>query len=294
MPTQDRSYLVQEYAVDAWQPMWCSDVHRRCKDVRLTFIGTATLSEIGHYFLPESIRRSLVEHSAPHRRSTLEDVVTNKSFRRDLFVKGGHQLLPHEAKEVIGSIRLQSFDLAPNCRYEFQTSFGLVQADSEAYQALEAAVDTLSPCISDLCLSLDRPLGEVLPMVSLLVHAGRLSVQRDDLSDDWRDINSLTTLKLVDLIAGGQPFSQVPVMASGMAINLSAVEAMICKGLSSGLSGDLLASLALSGLQEIGHVVLAPDGKPCSSDENALQLVRAISSNVVESRLPLFSRLGVL
>lgn len=294
LPKQKKSYLLQEYAMETWEPFWCSKVHKRCKENRLSYIGTATLSEIGHYFLPDAIRKSLAEESSSYNRSTLEDIVTNKSFRRDLFVKGGHRLLAHESRAIIESLRAKALDLEPNRSYDFQTSFGIIKADAEAYQQVEAAVDSLSPTILELCQALGRDLGEILPMVTILMQAGRVYIEREGLSENWRDVNSETSLKVIDLIAAGHPFAQIPVMATGMAASLSTVEAIMYKGISAGISGDFLIALTLTGIQEIGHTLTDLDGKPLGSEKEAVNLLKRIEAGLLEYRLPTLSRLGAL
>ena len=95
-----RNYLAHEYFNRDWHPMPSSEVARTLTAAKLTFVGTATLTEhLDGIGLPEKAREILAGIRHPLLRETVLDYMYNQRFRRDIFVKGPRLLAPATRNE---------------------------------------------------------------------------------------------------------------------------------------------------------------------------------------------------
>lgn len=98
---QNRNYLTHEYFNDIWEPFYHADVVRDLDAAKLTYISSASLLEdVDVINLTEEQQKILGEIADPVLRETTRDYMTNKQFRRDVFVKGAHPLPPRLARET--------------------------------------------------------------------------------------------------------------------------------------------------------------------------------------------------
>ena len=103
---QSRNYLAHEYFNRDWHPMPFSKVARELAEAGLEFGASA--SPAGQQPMPglDQKARALLEGIAePVLRETTLDFLTNRRFRRDIFVKVGQPVAPGSLEERIGTVR---------------------------------------------------------------------------------------------------------------------------------------------------------------------------------------------
>ena len=105
MKTQDPSYLLQEYNNTFWEPLFVSQMIDAMSDVKLNYLGTATLSESFDGLLPKALRDLLAAQDSVVMREQYRDYALNQSFRRDLYVKGRQKLWPQEKAQLLHQTR---------------------------------------------------------------------------------------------------------------------------------------------------------------------------------------------
>ncbi len=102
---QSRNYLAHEYFNRDWHPMPFSKVARELAEAGLELGASA--SPAGQQYMPglNQKSRDLLEGIAePALRETTLDFLTNRRFRRDIFVKVGQPILPGNLEERIGTV----------------------------------------------------------------------------------------------------------------------------------------------------------------------------------------------
>ena len=96
---QSNSYLNHEYLAQHWTPMSFSEVFNALQDARLKFACSANPTHFfGEHFLVPSQRAFLAPIVDTATRQTARDMLVNRQFRHDYWIKGGLQLPDTQAQ----------------------------------------------------------------------------------------------------------------------------------------------------------------------------------------------------
>jgi hypothetical protein len=279
-----------------------ADLHRRCQAHKLRPLGTATLPEAFEQLLAPSLQGPVFAEANPLVRQTLIDLATNKSFRRDLFVKGFDPLTLAEAERRIGALQLlplqpPSIPADAEAPFSFATSFGKVQGDPAVYAPIAERL-AAGPCsVSEL----QGPGGpssptELLMILALFLEAGWIAFDRSGLPQAAK----LTTQAqrcngvLMELTAGGRPYASLLLPAAGTACPVTLVDVLIHQAIAEGLEEPMLSTCVLMGLEQMGVRLLASDRSPISDPEAQLTRLATLIGEFRERRLPILQRLGAV
>lgn len=99
------NYVAHEYLNRDWTAFYAGDVARELAGAKLSYAGPALMAdELANLALPAEAN-ALIEEADPASRETLRDIMMNRPFRRDLFVKGAERLSGRERMERLGAVR---------------------------------------------------------------------------------------------------------------------------------------------------------------------------------------------
>ncbi|CAO3422901.1 class I SAM-dependent methyltransferase [Azospirillum doebereinerae] len=100
------NYIAHEYLNGDWTAFYHADVARELAAAKLDFAGAAVpMEQLDDLTLPPAAQALAAEAQDPAVAETLRDVLTNRSFRRDLFVKGGERLTKAERSALLRATR---------------------------------------------------------------------------------------------------------------------------------------------------------------------------------------------
>jgi SAM-dependent methyltransferase len=116
-------YLIQEYMNDAWEPMAVDQMHELAATHKLRYVSSATLSDNFEDFLHVSVRDAVLSEADPAMRQTLQDLVTNKRFRRDIFCRGVAMLTSIEFSQQFRQLRVALKEMPQRRDSGYPTSF---------------------------------------------------------------------------------------------------------------------------------------------------------------------------
>ncbi|MFZ5949611.1 MAG: class I SAM-dependent methyltransferase [Candidatus Rifleibacteriota bacterium] len=106
-PSDSEAYLAHEYLIGNWKPMSFSEVHQLLSGALLSFSGTAIPSQnFNKHFLTDEQQKVLAEIPDQVTRETARDIMVNRRFRQDYWVKGGITLSQSEIDELINQTRV--------------------------------------------------------------------------------------------------------------------------------------------------------------------------------------------
>lgn len=168
LPSQDPAYLPHEYNQKHWLPRFVDTVIRKAEDQGLSYLGAVSLPDRFEGLLPQSFREILAVESDVAQRQLLRDLLTNESFRRDVYVRGLDALWPRETAQAIADLQIlrllderQLEESDPGELFTFTLGFGTIQGDRRWFGSFLAALGTGSHRMGDL---LDIPgVGAVPP-----------------------------------------------------------------------------------------------------------------------------------
>ncbi len=201
---QSNSYLNHEYLVQHWTPMSFCEVSDALQDARLKFACSAIPTHFfDEHFLVASQREFLKQITDAPTCETARDMLVNRQFRQDYWVKGGLQMPATEAQH---SLRVTRVVLV---RPPSLVSVAVVQAVflTEIPQALCAAIVAQ---LSD---------GETHGVADVLAHGAQTAeVSEDDV-----------LRALLNLLGNGSvAVAQDPAVAQQVAPRVLQLNAAIC------------------------------------------------------------------
>ena len=151
MAKQDRNYLAHEYLNAAWDPLYFADVAAEMETAKLTYAGSADVSQrFEGVTLPAEVRKLLSTVSDPVWKETLRDFSINQRFRRDLFVRGGRGIAQQEQLRRLREIRVAL--TRPRAQCPLKVQFGVVQTELQpsTYEPVLDALAARPLCVNEL------------------------------------------------------------------------------------------------------------------------------------------------
>ncbi|MFM7086677.1 MAG: methyltransferase regulatory domain-containing protein [Cyanobium sp.] len=290
----DPGYLLHEYNHSQWQPLYANQVIEPCRDLGLSFLGSAHLADNFDGILPEPYRRQLQEQSDSALREVVRDLLTNQAFRRDVYVKGLDPLWPREALarlEQLQVLRLQSeAELQEESAFQFRLGFGEIQGNRDWFLSLMQTLGDQPRSLADLRQALQgTPLPELLQNLALLIGRGSVALVPPD--RDPGPARRCNT-EIVSRVAAGAPYRALACPRSGNSHTLNDVELLGVQALLSGRSQEELVEAIDAGLQALERQIQR-DGVPLGEEERRRELT-AVVDRFRSHTVPLLQRLGVL
>ncbi len=291
----DPTYLLHEYNNSHWQPLYANQVIEPLRELGLRYLGSATLAENFEGLLPVPVQIQIQRQSDPALRELVRDLVTNQSFRRDVYVKGLDPLWPLEASKALEQVRLCSL-LDPDAPrdesfYRFPLGWGEIQGNSDWIRALLAGLGDGSRSLAELepaipsgtsQLSLLQNLGLLLGSKAVALVPG----ERD------RGPSQRFNTHIAASVAAGANYSAVACPLSGNLHKLTGMEFLALNALNQGCSEAGLAGAIEAGLRALDQPLLR-DGQPVVESQRPTELER-VADDFRRRSLPLLRRLGVL
>lgn len=288
------NYIAHEYLNSDWTAFYHADVARELAGAKLDFAGPSVpMEQIDELALDPAAIALIGEARDPAYRETLRDVLTNRSFRRDLFVKGAERLPPAERTERLRATRFTLLVPAEDVPEVAITPAGRIPFPPDLYGPLAEALAGGVPSLEELLavpalarhgeaavlralmmltsLALASPVLPESGLAERRAQAGRFNavVLERNRTDD-----SLGTLAS-------------PVVGSGVAV--SRIEALFLLAQRRGLdpAGFAWERLSADGL------ALSRDGRRLATAAENLAELRSRLDSFTRRRVPVLRRLGI-
>ncbi|QCG96897.1 methyltransferase domain-containing protein [Azospirillum sp. TSA2s] len=288
------NYIAHEYLNGDWTAFYHADVARELAGAKLEFAGAAVPMEQLHDLTLSPAQQALADEARdPAQAETLRDVMTNRSFRRDLFVKGGERLGRAERRALLGETRYALLVAADDLPEVASTPIGRLPFPRALYQPL---ADALAEGPQSLDALLARPAlaaqGEeaVLRALVLLTSLSLAApVMPDEGFAERKTASDRFNAAVLERHRFGDTPGQLASPLLGAGVPVSRIEALF---LLAARLGEEPAAFAWNHLSADG-IVLGRDGERCVGDDaNRAELARRHAA-FVQRRLPLLQGLGV-
>ena len=280
------NYIAHEYLNRDWTAFYHADVARSLAAAKLRFAGSAVpMEQVDALTLPEEAMAGLSDARDPDWRETLRDMLINRSFRRDLYIKGSDPLSATERRSLLGSTHftlLVDSDDAPEL---VSTPTGRITLTGPLHQAVIRKLGESQCSLDDLvklaaageqAASFDTVLDMLIVLVSLGIAAPCLD-------PDGLDERQVGTRRFNRAVMERCRFDDSlltlasPVLGSGVAI--ARIEGLIALGLAEGEQPASFAARHLTGHEPTTKV---------------LEDFQRMYAQFERRRRPLLTRLGLL
>lgn len=291
----DPSYLLHEYNHSHWQPLYANQVIESMRELGLGYLGSATLTENFDALLPVPAQQQIQRQSDPGLRELVRDLLTNQSFRRDVYVKGLDPLWPLEASAALEQVRVCSLldpeALVDETSHRFPLAWGEVQANRDWIRALLAGLQDGPRSLVELAALLPSGTPQPILVLNLCLLLGRNAVALVPAKRD-RGPSQRFNVHIAASVAAGANYSAVACPVSGNLYKLTGGEFLALNALNQGCSEAGLATAIDAGLRALDQTLLR-DGQPVLESQRQADLER-VADDFRRRCLPLLHRLGVL
>ncbi|MDB9525148.1 class I SAM-dependent methyltransferase [Oscillatoria sp. CS-180] len=294
--SRDRAYLVQEYLHDNWHPRWFDQVVDELKPAKLNYVGTASLSDLYiASFMPDKFKSILNTYSDPIVREVIIDVLTNQSFRRDVFSRGATPLWPIQRRDALLQQRFALVNRPGNVEeVKFKTSIGELKGKSEIYtlfyEELGSGPKTAAELMS-VKTSKALNLGDISQAISFMLSAGHITFFRPP-----HDRGPALALNkaIAIAVAEGAPYRFVIASRIGHVLTVSDVDLMFLAETfnNPNVAAVDLGSALTTRLLTLGRG-LTQNGKPLTTQETLLPYAEELAQKFLHQTLPKWKELGV-
>jgi SAM-dependent methyltransferase len=293
-------YLYGEYGAEHWQPFYVGQMHQLAAAHKLSFAASASLPDNFPALLPAPLAEQLAAEADPTIRQALQDLAINQSFRRDLFVKGPLRLSRAAQEHQLSQLQLRlttvpSADTEASAKpVQAHTNLGAITLNPSRLQQVESLLSQQPTTLAEMHQSLDIPPEELVVFTSLLLHAGRVALDRGPATEAASAACRAVNRKLMELMQEGHNLAYLaaPNVGHG-AQSFSLIDVFVLDGLQQGLDDDILSSCVLLGLQATGAELRGPDGNLLTDAEECLRHIQTHISQFRSTTLPRLEQLGI-
>lgn len=288
------NYIAHEYLNGDWTAFYHADVVRGMAAAKLEFAGAAVpMEQLDDLALSSAQLALAAEAHDPAQAETLRDMMTNRSFRRDLFVKGGERLGAAERRSLLGETRFILLVAADDLPEVASTPIGRLPFPPALYHPLGEA---LAEGPQSLDALLARPAlaahGEAAVLRALILLTS-LSLAAPTMPEDGSEERQASADRFNAAVLERHRFGDTPGQLVspllGAGVPVSRIEALF---LLAARRGTEPAAFAWHHLSADG-IALGRDGERCEGEEaNRAELTRRHAA-FVQRRLPLLQKLGV-
>jgi SAM-dependent methyltransferase len=296
--TLQPSYLAHEYLNENWFIFNFADVVELMGGAKLSYLGSATISEnLDAIAVPAEMQALVAEAGADTVwKETLRDFAINKQFRRDIYVRG---LLDLNGFEVMQELAQTSFTLSmlrSAVPMKLAGPLGELDLKAEVYgPLLDLLGDRVVP-FNEIVTAMGArgvaPAG-VLQALALLSHAGHVLPIIGGANADLKAGKSFNRM-LGKRARRGRMYSFIAAPLARTGIVASATELLALDGIFEGLkTADKIAEHVVAAMVALG-INPVKDGQAITEPEAAKATVTADVATFVADKLPVWRKLGVV
>ena len=175
---QSKSYIAHEYFNRDWTIFYHTDVAAELRGAKLDYATTVEVFEhLDHFNLTTEQQTLLRETGNPDHREVMRDFITNRQFRRDLYIKGR---LPLDASERMARLMATRFVLTTpddGIQRSVLTPLGKLALTADIFDPLIAALArgprTLAQVMEDAAIR-NLNLNAVVEAITVLIGQNHL------------------------------------------------------------------------------------------------------------------------
>lgn len=294
----DPSYLVQEYANQYWQPVFFSQMMNELLDVKLSYLGSATLTEAFDTSLDTALVSWLNSQPTLELKEQLRDYAVNQSFRRDLYVKGYKKAWPKEYASLLGQQRFRAnlTSAIPDEGQAWIIKGGSLElrGSAEVYtrvMKLLVAAGNQGITLSEIMLAQPDKAScdSMLSVVSMLVHGGWAFVAKND---SFCQKNALeTNSSIVEKVIAGAPYKYLSFPTVGAAYAPIEVDWLMIDLDIKGVDEQEWSTVIVDSMMNAGRYVTR-NNKPVMDRLEAIKIFEATVNGFIKTRRDFFRSMG--
>lgn len=299
MKQDNRFYLTHEYYNTNWHPLSFGEVSKQLVDIKLTFAGDASISNIcSEQILPAKIKNLLATIKNPLFYQSVRDFCVSQMFRRDIWIKGGARLTRLQQLQLLSEMRFVLLSTIADAPLSITSNIGSIPIDEKIARPIINALAQhgFSPKTINELLTFPElqhvNLAELCDAMVLL--CGKYVSPAHD-KKTVEQLKPQTDKLNVYLINAAQhsefgSFLASPVTGGG--IKVPPTHQLFLLAIKSGFtSPDTAVTFVWKTLSSQGHCMSRSDGRLCNGDRENLEELSSLAAPFFERQLPILKAL---
>lgn len=296
LKSANRNYVAHEYLNGSWNPLFHTDVAAEMAAVKMTFIGSASLSEnFMNACFTEAQRNLINSLPDPSLQETAKDFILNLQFRKDVFAKGVVRPSAVDSSDRMLTARYALLIPRSKCSLKFALSVGEVTGTPAIYDPILDALEGGPKSLKELSLNprlANVPLSSLVQATGMLCASAQIAAVS---SETRRDAAVKLNQQVAELARTSDTYQAfaAPLIGNGLTVGL--VERLTYDALAIGTSenANSIAKHCWSTFERRGQTLVVEGRTLAGAAENLAELERQIDI-ILEQRLPIWQTLMIV
>lgn len=293
------AYLSHEYLNEHWAPCFHTDVASDLAAAKLNYVGSATLLENFPDLSLTAEQRELIGRLPPAIVETAKDYFLERTFRRDVFVRGARSIPERRLDNRIAEARLCLVVPPELVTREIDIPLGKASLNASFYQPALDALIAAPHTIGELMALPEASQSTATPreILGMLIGTRQAMMMpphpcQQTSPDGVKAYNSVHLAACAD---EGRAVCTLAGAAIGSGVTARLFEMLAYEALAAGAPTDPegLTNAVWSLLQSRGDRI-RHDGEPIEDDGENLRILRENIDKIVAIALPLWRRVGAI
>jgi SAM-dependent methyltransferase len=296
---EDIAYVVHEYLNEHWRPCYHMDVARALAEARLTFAASANIFENYPDICVTQEQRKFIDNSPLGLRETVRDFFMERTFRRDIFVRGNRAIPPHRLEGRLRNIRLTSIIPPSSLSRDIKVPIGEATLGEPFYEPALKLIAEGAPTLDEIFSHVDptKSTATAREAIGMLIGSRQaMPVVAANMPEAARERARRYNGAQISLNSdNGKAHTSLVGMAIGSAVTIRLVEMLVYTALADGVpaKAEPIIEDCLSRLRKTGDR-LAKDGRTIEDAAETAVVLKDNVPEVLSIALPMWRRVGAI
>jgi SAM-dependent methyltransferase len=294
----DVAYVAHEYLNEYWQPCYHIDVAKALAPARLTFAGSANIFDNYPDICLTKQQRELIDGSPLDLQETVRDFFMERTFRRDIFVRGARTIPARRLEGRLRSVRLTATVPPGALSREIKVPLGGATLGEPFYEPALKLIAEGVPTLDEIFTHVERAKSTATAReaIGMLVGSKQAmsvtTLPSKNTSERVRRYNNAQIRLNSDQ---GKAHTALAAAATGSAVTIGLVEMLVYAALADGTPAESHAVVedCWNQLERTGDR-LARDGKRIEDKAETIVMLEQNVPMVLSTVLPAWLRLGAI
>jgi hypothetical protein len=291
-------YVAHEYLNEHWRPVFQTDLAARLKEAKLEYCATAVLVENFPKLCLTNEQQAIVDRVPIELRELLNDIFIERSFRRDIYVRGRRAIPERRRDERLRRQRL-TLTVAPAAvTHKIKIPLGEAELHPRFYQP---AFKALGEGVRTVGEVLDLPEAQgttVTPqeVIGMTIGSGQALAAPNDITPAaLARVRAFNLAHLKACADEGRTTMGLAGVAIGSAVTIGLYEMLVYEALAMGAAADVESvSLAILETLKRRGDRLRHEDKDLQGEAETLPVIRPNVATVLTKALPMWRRIGAI
>lgn len=294
---QDLNYLAHEFFHEHWTPIYVTDAFRDFAEAKLTYVGSANVTENRLTFSVPQDMMALVS-AAPDMplREQLKDYAINKQFRRDVYVKGPMRLTGPQLRQKWSRLVFYRATVLRELPEVWRIPAGEARLKPELVQAVLATMEAGSAtgaAILDSVKAANFSEDDALSVLEILVASGQVLPGRPDQASISQDASRRLNNAVLEKALADDTHRFLAAPTLGSAIGSNYLERVVLPLIMEDERAEATTIMDRAfTLMERHDRRMFRDGKPITRDN--MDEMATLVAEIQAQAVPLWRRFGIL